>query len=320
MKDSFLNKYKPKKLSDFYLSDECINLIETLFKMNNLNILFIGCNGTGKTSIIQAIVRKYYDIDKIYNENILHINCLKEQGIQYYRNNLKTFCQTKSTIPNKKKIIILDDFDMINEQSQQVFRNYIDKYSHNIHYLISCKNNQKVIDNIQSRNVIIKLNKISPEDFNLFYSKVVENEKIEITKSAKNFLLKISNLSFNKLLNNLEKIKLYNKKITNTNIKEICTNINFITFEKYTEYWLKNDYNNAINTIIEVYNKGFSVIDILDNYFSFIKITKILNENDKYKTIKFICKYIKNFYINHEDEIELVFFTNNLIINLSKIN
>ena len=85
MKESFLNKYKPKKLSDFYLSNDCMNLIETLFKMNNLNILFIGCNGTGKTSIIQAIVRKYYDIDKIYNENILHINCLKEQGIQYYR-------------------------------------------------------------------------------------------------------------------------------------------------------------------------------------------------------------------------------------------
>ena len=186
---------------------------------------------------------------------------------------------------------------MINEQSQQVFRNYIDKYSHNIHYLISCKNNQKVIDNIQSRNVIIKLNKISPEDFNLFYSKVVKNENIEITKSAKKFLLKISNLSFNKLLNNLEKIKLYNKNITSTNIKEICTNINFITFQKYTEYWLKKDYKNAINTIIEVYNKGFSVIDILDNYFSFIKITKILNENDKYKTIKFICKYIKIFIL-----------------------
>ena len=54
---------------------------------------------------------------------------------------------------------------MINEQSQQVFRNYIDKYSHNIHFIISCKNNQKVIDNIQSRNIIIRLNKVSDKDF-----------------------------------------------------------------------------------------------------------------------------------------------------------
>lgn len=320
MKESFLNKYKPKFLKDFYLPTEYINLIKTLFKMNNLNILFIGCAGTGKTSIIQSIVREYYNIDKIFTENILHINCLKEQGIQYYRNNLKTFCQTKSTIPNKKKIIILDDFDMINEQSQQVFRNYIDKYSHNIHYLISCKNNQKVIDNIQSRNVIIKLNKISPKEFNSFFLKIIKNENISVTSKAKKFLLKISDLNFNKLLNNLEKMKLYNKKITDNNIKEICTNINFIIFQKYTKYCIENDYKNAITTIIEVYNKGFSVIDILANYFSFIKVTKLLNEKDKYKTIKFICKYIKNFYINHEDEIELVFFTNNLIINLSKID
>ena len=287
--------------------------------MNNLNIIFVGNSGTGKTSIIHAIIREYYNTEKITNENILHINCLKEQGIQYYRVNLRTFCQTKSSIPNKKKFIILDDFDMINEQSQQVFRNYIDKYSHNIHFLISCKNNQKVIDNIQSRNVIIKLNHVNETNFITFFETILKKENIDITNTAKKFLLRICNLNFNKLLNNLEKIKLYNKKIDNKLIKILCGNINYITFHKYTELWLNKDYE-AINIILNIYHKGYSVIDILDNYFSFIKITDQLNEENKYKTIKFICKYIKNFYTNHEDEIELAFFTNNLIINLSKMN
>ena len=88
-------------------------------------------------------ITKHDNKDSI-NDNVLSINSLKEQGIQYYRNELKTFCQTKSVIlPKKKKLVILDDIDNINEQSQQVFRNCIDKYSQNVHFIASCTNTPK---------------------------------------------------------------------------------------------------------------------------------------------------------------------------------
>ena len=54
-------------------------------------------------------------------------------------------------------------------------------------------------------------------------------------------------------------------------------------------------------------------MDILDNYFTFIKITNLLSEDDKYKIIPYICKYINVFHNVHEDEIELALFTNNLV-------
>ena len=54
-------------------------------------------------------------------------------------------------------------------------------------------------------------------------------------------------------------------------------------------------------------------MDILDNYYTFVKITEILTESEKYKVIKLICKYVTIFYNIHEDEMELSFFTNNLI-------
>ena len=79
--------------------------------MNNLNILFIGDIGSGKTTFLNAAIKEYYKgfTYKQYQDNILHINSLKEQGINYYRNDVKTFCQTCSSIKNKKKIIVLDD-------------------------------------------------------------------------------------------------------------------------------------------------------------------------------------------------------------------
>ena len=321
MVESFLKKYNPKYYKDFYIEENYIDILNTLQKMNNLNILFLGNPGVGKTSLIMATIREYYKSDKIPTNNVLFINNLKEQGIQYYRNNLKTFCQTSSTIPGRKKFIVLDDIDFINEQSQQVFRNCMDKYKKNVHFIISSSNNQKVIDNIQSRTIIIKLKNISNENLNLIYEKIVTNEDIHVEKNAKHFLFNICNNSINQLINCLEKFKLYNKNITLKVAKNICTNISFFEFEKYTISWFhEKDYKKSIDIILNIYKKGYSVLDILDNYFSFIKITDILEEDNKYRILKYICKYIQIFYTIHEDECELVFFTNELIKNIEKFN
>jgi hypothetical protein len=53
-------------------------------------------------------------------------------------------------------------------------------------------------------------------------------------------------------------------------------------------------------------------MDILDNYFLFVKNTEIISEDEKYEVIPYICKYITVFHNIHEDEIELALFTNNL--------
>jgi hypothetical protein len=73
----------------------------------------------------------------------------------------------------------------------------------------------------------------------------------------------------------------------------------------------------AIKLILEIYDKGYSVMDILDNYFLYIKNTNILTEDQKYNIIPIICKYITIFHNIHEDEIELSLFTNNLIQKIS---
>lgn len=116
----FIHKYQPTYFRDFeQLNPTTITLMQSLISLNNLNVLIIGDSGTGKTSIINSIIKEYYGND--YNsDNVLVLNSLKEQGIQYYRNDVKIFCQTCSLIKNKKKIVLLDDIDLINEQSQQV--------------------------------------------------------------------------------------------------------------------------------------------------------------------------------------------------------
>ena len=54
-------------------------------------------------------------------------------------------------------------------------------------------------------------------------------------------------------------------------------------------------------------------MDILDNYFIYLKNTTLITEEEKYAIIPYICKYITIFNNVHEDDIELAHFTNNLI-------
>ena len=311
----FIDKFQPIYFKDFEIDNKIIDILKTLINMDNLNILFIGDMASGKTSLLNAIIKEYYDggNQKDYDENVLYINSLKEQGINYYRSDVKTFCQTCSSIKKKKKIVVLDDIDIINEQSQQVFRNCIDKFSHNVHFIASCSNTQKVIESLQSRFIIIKINPLKRENLRKILFKIKTSENIEIDNDAEDFILDISNSAAKILLNYMEKFKLLNKKITYELAVQLCTNISFLTFEEYNNLLKNNKLNEAIKLIYQIYDKGYSVMDILDSYFLFIKNTKNITEDQKYNIIPFICKYITIFHNIHEDEIELALFTNNLI-------
>jgi DNA polymerase III delta prime subunit len=311
----FVNKYQPLYFKDFEGKDEIISILKVFILMDSLNVLIIGDMAYGKTTILNAIIREYYMgyNSKEYENNILYINNLKEQGINYYRTDVKTFCQTHSIIRGKKKLIILDDIDFINEQSQQIFRNYIDKFSNNVNIIASCSNNRKVIDSLQSRLTIVKLNPFKKKGLIKIMKHIQIQEGITMDEDAEDFIITICNYNIKNLINYMEKFKLFRQHITFELANQMCTNISFLIFEKYTNCVLSEQLHNAIQIIYGLYENGYSVMDILDNYFLFIKITHLLNDEQKYKIIPYLCKYITIFHNIHEDEIELALFTNNIM-------
>jgi len=145
--------------------------------------------------------------------------------------------------------------------------------------------------------------------------KIKTNERLLIDHDAETFLLHISNGSVRTLINYMEKIKILDMPITYDLANKLCSNISFHYFEEYTRFILSSDshINDAIRILFVLNDQGYSVVDILDNYFLFVKITALYPEIIKYKITALICKYITIFHNIHEHDIELALFTNNLI-------
>jgi DNA polymerase III delta prime subunit len=321
----FLSKYKPYHLKEFGLDPKRMQLLNTLFEIEDIQLLLVGPPCSGKTTLLYAILREYYQLsktDSLSENNILFIHQLKEQGIHFFRNEMKTFCQSKCSIHGKKKMIVIDDIDNLNEQIQQVLRNHLDKYKHNIHIISACTNIQKVIESIQSRTHILQLNMPTHQQIGQLMQHILQDADIHIEPEALQKLHRQIESEHEKkveIIVKLEKMFIYSnqeiqwREIQWREIEDMTSQIKKEDLAKYIQHVKKRELAPAIQEINKMQEKGYSVIDILENIYNYIKETDELTDKEKYQQIPLICKYITIFNKIHEDGIELALFTNQLI-------
>jgi DNA polymerase III gamma/tau subunit len=150
---------------------------------------------------------------------------------------------------------------------------------------------------------------------------IIEKENIKIDKDSNDYLIQTSENSIRNIINNLEKIFIIKSNddasidIDLETCKKLCSTISYNQFEEYITALCEKenfDIKKPIKIIYSIHNYGYSVIDILDTFFSFVKYTNLLTETQKYKIITVICKYTTIFHNIHEDAIELALFTNEI--------
>jgi DNA polymerase III gamma/tau subunit len=176
-----------------------------------------------------------------------------------------------------------------------------------------------VNESLQSRLHILKINQVNREKLETTMNKIIEKEHLQIDNEAKDFVLNISDNSIRVLINHLEKIYILDQPIDMGVAHKLCSNISYVQFDNYIRKLKARDLKGAIAILYEIHDYGYSVIDILDYFFTFIKFTKNLEEVEKYRILPFLCKYITIFHKVHEDVIELAFFTNNLLNEFAKV-
>jgi len=213
-------------------------------------------------------------------------------------------------------MIIIDDIDLINQQSQQVFRNYIDKYKHNVNFISVCSNIQKVIESLQSRVHILQVKPPPKENTGEIMERIIATEGIAIDQESRAYILKFTNYSIRNIINILEKIHILGMTVDIELCRNLCSDLSINQFEQYIGLLRDGEFTRAIQLLYFIHDYGYSVIDIFDYFFAFVKKTELLSETEKYQIIPFLCKYITIFNNTHEDIIELALFTRDLYVDV----
>ena len=317
MNSLLLNKYQPNTLDDFYQEDsKLIHFIKKLINTNELKIIIIGNIGTGKTTLLNNILFKYYDVDNIFEvkNNVLYINNLKEQGISFYKNEVKMFCKSICEVKNKRKTIILDDIDLLSDQNQQIFKIHMDNYINNVNFICSCNNLNKINLGILSHLINIKLKNIDSNHLNHVLENICFNEKIYLDQALKSSILIYSNNSIKLLINNLEKYKILKEGEKDFNVKMINNNLLINYLKDYYELCIFKKKDEAFNILTTVFNDGYSIIDIIDYMYTYLKNNNTINLEKKHLVIQILSKYTININNSFEDLLILYFLTIDIIL------
>ena len=105
----WIEKYRPRKLSDVISQDESINILSNTLKTGELpHLLLYGNPGTGKTSSILSLCNQLFG--ERVNERVLELNASDERGINIVRHKIINFAKLVLSQANKNKAKTVKDF------------------------------------------------------------------------------------------------------------------------------------------------------------------------------------------------------------------
>jgi DNA polymerase III delta prime subunit len=186
MKDDFLwvEKYRPHKIEDCILPESLKATFSEFVKQGNIpNLLLTGSQGTGKTTVARAMCEEL-------GLDYIEINGSMNGGIDTLRTEIKNFASTIS-FTGTRKMVILDEADYLNAQSTQpALRNFMEEFSKNCGFILTCNFKNRIIEPLHSRCSIIEFKIPSSQKPKLaaqFHKRacgILEQEGIEFDKAV----------------------------------------------------------------------------------------------------------------------------------------
>jgi len=285
-------KYRPKNIDDIVQQDNIKQIIKNSCSNGTMpHMLLYGDSGTGKTTTALAICRMlFYDPlknklynDKLFRERILFLNASDERGIQFVREDIKTFAESEimmhPNIPNFK-VVILDESDAMTSDSQFALRMIMEKYSYTTRFILICNYVARIIAPLRSRTMNIRYKNINIDTMKNVVEHICEKEHIKVDDQFIEELRNICKGDLRKGINLLEHVSYLDIKLNNEHnilslktLYECSGVINKELMNKIINTLFNTtikSYVNILNLSNEFLNEAYSIDELIEELFNYI--------------------------------------------------
>ena len=154
MREEFLwvEKYRPKTIDECILSEGLKKTFQEFVDNKEIpNSLLTGTAGIGKTTVARALCEEVgctYIVVNGSNEGRL---------IDTLRTKITEFASTVSLMGSGRKVVILDEADYCSPDTvQPALRGFIEEFSHNCSFILTCNFANRIISPLHSRCSVIE--------------------------------------------------------------------------------------------------------------------------------------------------------------------
>ena len=270
MSEQFLlvEKYRHKTVEECILPENLKKTFQEFVNQKNVpNLLLSGSAGCGKTTVAKAM------LDQLGCDYIV-INGSMNGNIDTLRNEIKNYASAVS-FSGGRKYVILDEADYLNPNSTQpALRNFMEEFSGNCGFIMTCNFKNRIIDPLHSRCSVIDF-KIKKADLPGLASQflkracnILDLENIQYDKKVVAALITKHYPDWRRVLNELQRYSVIGKidegilvQFSETNFKTLLDNMkkgDFPAVRKWvgensdtdTDVLFKNLYENAYDVVV----------------------------------------------------------------------
>jgi len=261
----FVEKYRPQKIDDCILPSDLYATFKDIVETGEIpNLMLNGTAGCGKTTVAKALCNEL-------GADYIVINGSDEgRLIDTLRTKIKNFASTTS-LAGGPKVVILDEADYISAESvQPALRGFIEEFSSNCRFIMTCNFKNRIINPLHSRCTVIDFKIPSSEKPRLasvFLAKLMEICTLEGIKFNQDVLAELIMKFFPDFRRCLNEVQRYgiggtiDTGLLSTLAEEKITPlINTLKDKKWTEMrkWVGE---NSDNDLSVMYRKIFNALE-----------------------------------------------------------